>query len=77
MSEPKRVTFENSGSSKNSATDARPKLEKTVRLELKLFEPNANSFPQFNFKKLCRVEEVKKTSLLTEGEKKRANRKSA
>lgn len=72
MSEPKRVTFEtiSSGSSKNS-TDARPKLEKTVRLELKLFEPNSQSFPQFNFKKLCRVEKVIKPSLLTERKKER------
>lgn len=85
MSEPKRVTFEtiSSGSSKNSATDARPKLEKTVRLELKLFEPNSQSFPQFNFKKLCRVEKVTKPSLLTERKKREknvcvcANRKSA
>lgn len=62
MSDPKRVTFEtiSSGSSKSLTSDAPTKDEQAVRLELKLFEPNANTFPQFNFKKLCRVEKVKK-----------------
>lgn len=60
MSEPKRVTFEtiSTGSSKNSSSGASTKDDKTVRLKLKLFEPNADSFPQFNFKKLCRAEKV-------------------
>lgn len=60
MSEPKRVTFEtiSSGSSKNLAADASAKNEKTVRLELKLFEPNSNNYPLFNFKTLCQAEKV-------------------
>ncbi|XP_031620313.1 yemanuclein-like isoform X2 [Contarinia nasturtii] len=63
MSEPKRVTFETipSVSSKNLAADASnsQKIEKTVRLEIKLFEPNKNTYPEFNFKKLCRAEKEK------------------
>lgn len=62
MSDPKRVTFETipSGNWKNSTTDAPEKNEKTVRLVLNLSEPTVNWFPQFNFKKLCRAEKVKK-----------------
>ncbi|XP_055325031.1 yemanuclein isoform X2 [Sitodiplosis mosellana] len=61
MSEPKRVTFEtiSSGSSKNLAADASAKNEKTMRIELKLFEPNANKYPLFNFKTLCQAEKLK------------------
>lgn len=67
MSDPKRVTFEtiSSGSSKSLASDgASTKDEQAVRLELKLFEPNADSFPQFNFKKLCRAEKVMKKNVV-------------
>lgn len=66
MSDPKRVTFEtiSTGSSKNLSCDsASDKDEKAVRLELKLFEPNADAFPQFNFKKLCRAEKVKQNEM--------------
>lgn len=60
MSEPKRVTFEtiSSGSSKNLAADATAKNEKTLRFELKLFEPNTDKYPLFNFKALCQAEKV-------------------
>lgn len=61
MSEPKRVNLDTiPGSSKNLAADAsnNPKNEKTIRLEIKLFEPNKNTYPEFNFKKLCRAEKV-------------------
>lgn len=36
-----------------------PTKQKSIRLELKLFEPNADTFPQFNYNKLCRAEKVR------------------
>ncbi|XP_055613959.1 yemanuclein isoform X2 [Uranotaenia lowii] len=44
------------GSSGPSTKNGTAKERKTVRLELKLFEPTANSFPEFNFAKLVREE---------------------
>lgn len=62
MSEPKRVHFETiSGTSSrtsNATATPMPKQEKSIRLELKLFEPNADTFAQFNYNKLCRAEKV-------------------
>lgn len=61
MSEPKRVHFEtiSGGGSKNLSSTPSTGHNKTIRLELKLFEPNAESFPQFNFETLCRAEKVR------------------
>lgn len=61
MSEPKRVHFEtiSGGGSKNLSSTPSTGHNNTIRLELKLFEPNAESFPQFNFETLCRVEKVR------------------
>lgn len=61
MSEPKRVHFEtiSGGGSKNLSSTLSTGRNKTIRLELKLFEPNAESFPQFNFETLCRAEKVR------------------
>lgn len=44
-----------SGSGKNAAGS---KPRKTVRLALELFEPTAQSFPEFNFSKLMHEEQV-------------------
>lgn len=67
MSEPKRVHFETiSGvGSKNLLSAPSAVNEKTIRLELELFEPNAESFPQFNFETLVRAEKVKKKKFLS------------
>lgn len=58
MSEAKRVHFETESSGSKKLSSIENVKEKTFRLELKLFEPNADSFPQFNFKKLCEAEKV-------------------
>lgn len=33
-------------------------LDKTIRLELELFEPSRDSYPEFNFLELTRIQEV-------------------
>lgn len=33
-------------------------IEKTIRLELDLFEPSRDSYPEFNFLELARIQEV-------------------
>lgn len=40
---------------KSSKTEEK---SKTFRFDLKLFEPNANSFPQFNYSSMLIVEKV-------------------
>lgn len=55
MSDVKRVHFETIGDKKSSNTT---KPTKTIRLDLKLFETNADSFPKFNYSTLFRLEKV-------------------
>lgn len=45
---------------------------KTLRLELDLFEPDANNFPEFNYTKLVQIEKVIWTS---EGRKKKKEKR--
>lgn len=62
MSEPKRVHFETlaTGIGSGSISKKSSAAEKTLRLDLTLFEPNVDSFPQFNYKYLCQIERVRK-----------------
>lgn len=63
MSEPKRVPFETIGVKKSSTNSSESEEEaETFTLELKLFEPTTNSFPQFDFKELINIEKVKVTN---------------
>lgn len=55
MSDVKRVHFETIGDKKSANTS---KPTKTIRLDLKLFETNADSFPKFNYSTLIRLEKV-------------------
>ena len=48
----------NAGSGGGGGAATAAKKLKTVRLELNLFEPTADSFPEFNFSKLIHVEQV-------------------
>lgn len=58
MSELKRVPFETIGAKKslNSAEDKED--SETFVLELELFEPTNDSFPQFDYKELINIEKV-------------------
>ncbi|XP_055551808.1 yemanuclein [Wyeomyia smithii] len=49
-------------SAKNGGSNSN-KDRKTVRLELKLFDPTENSFPEFNFSKLVREEQKRQRKL--------------
>lgn len=58
MSDIKRVHFETIAD-KSSSTGGAAAASKTIRLNLKLFEPNAESFPKFNYSTLLHVEKVR------------------
>lgn len=58
MSDTKRILFTTIGDCKKPQQSANPAASKTTRLELNLFEPNVDSFPQFNYSKLLHVEKV-------------------
>lgn len=53
MSEAKRASIATIGD-----VDKEKKAGNTVRLELKLFEPNADTFPEFNYQALLHAEKV-------------------
>lgn len=55
MSDINRVHFDTIGDKKSSNST---KSVKTMRFELNLFEPNVDSFPQFNYSTLARMEKV-------------------
>lgn len=55
MSDINRIFTETIGDKKSSNSS---KSVKTMRLELNLFEPNVESFPQFNYSTLVRMEKV-------------------
>lgn len=58
MSDPKRILFTTIGDCKKSQTNPLSSASKTIRLDFNLFEPNADSFPEFNYSKLLHVEKV-------------------
>ncbi|XP_059611907.1 yemanuclein isoform X2 [Phlebotomus argentipes] len=58
MSEPKRATL-----ATISDVDREKKAANTVRVELKLFEPNADTFPEFNFQALLHAEKKKRKKI--------------
>lgn len=55
MSDINRAHFDTIGDKKSSNIT---KSVKTMRFELNLFEPNVDSFPQFNYSTLARMEKV-------------------
>ncbi|KFB36934.1 AGAP002048-PA-like protein [Anopheles sinensis] len=52
-----KETAGGSGAADGAKSGASGKKQKTVRLELNLFEPTADSFPEFNFSKLIHEEQ--------------------
>ena len=55
-SEQKRVVFTTINDTNKQSSGAQN--GKTLRLELNLFEPNTDSFPEFNYSKLLEIEKV-------------------
>lgn len=58
MSDIKRVHFETIAD-KSSSNGGAAAASQTIRLDLKLFEPTAESFPKFNYSTLLHVEKVR------------------
>lgn len=60
MSEPKRATFItiNDTSKPSTSSPSVPAVSKTIRFDLNLIEPNADSFTEFNYAKLLHIEKV-------------------
>lgn len=59
MSDQKRILLTSiGGDTKKSQMNSLISASKTIRLDLNLFEPNADSFPEFNYSKLLHVEKV-------------------
>lgn len=56
MSEINRVQFETIGDKKSTNST---KISKTIRFDLELFEPTADSCPQFNYAELVRIQKEK------------------
>ena len=67
MSDLKRVPLTTIEPKKSATTSA--KASKTVRLELKLFEPNATKNPEFSYTKLLEIEKVRAKRLVWNGGK--------
>lgn len=58
MSELKRVPFETIGAKKPSNSPETEQGPETIVLELELFEPTNDSFPQYDYEELINIEKV-------------------